>query len=52
MINYLKESMLKGGYILEKDLELVTITDDSSEAANIIIYKAQEQGYLPAVNYK
>jgi len=48
MINYLKESMLKGGYIFEEDLELVTITDDSSEAANIIIYKAQEQGILPA----
>jgi len=46
MLNYLRESMLKEGYISEEDLDLVTLTDDSSEAANIIIYKAREQGIL------
>ena len=46
MLDWIKETMLKDGYISEKELELVNITDDPAEAANIIIYKAQELGYL------
>ena len=46
MLNWIKETMLKEGYILEEDLNLINITDDPVETANIIIYKAQEQGFL------
>ena len=47
MLNWIKETQLSEGYISEEDLDLVTITDDPAEAANIIVYKAQEQGFLP-----
>ena len=45
-IEWMKETMLKEGYISEKDLNIVTITDDPAEAVNIIVYKALEQGYI------
>jgi len=43
MINWLKERMLAEGYIAEDDLNLFKVTDDPAEAANHIIYSAQEQ---------
>ena len=46
MFDWIKETMLKDGYISEEDIELVNITDDPAEAANIIIYKAHELGYI------
>jgi len=46
MLDWLKDTMLIDGYISEEDLDLVTVTDDPDEAAHIIIYKAQEEGYL------
>ena len=46
MLDWIKGTMLEEGYILEKDLELINITDDPEEATNIIVYKAQEQRFL------
>lgn len=46
MLDWIRETMLKEDYILEEDFGLINITDDPVEAANIIIYKAQEQGFL------
>jgi len=46
LVDWLNESMLANGYIGEKDTDLFKITDDPAEAANIIIYKAQELGYI------
>ena len=46
LLDWVKETMLKNGYISEEDIDLINITDDPAEAANIIIYKAQEQSYL------
>ena len=46
MFDWVKETMLKNGYISKNDIDLITITDNPGEAANIIIYKAQEQGFL------
>jgi len=46
MINWIKETMLKENYILKKDLELINFTDDPVEAADIIIDKVREQGFL------
>ena len=46
MFDWVKETMLKNGYISKEDIDLITITDSPGEAANIIIYKAQEQGFL------
>ena len=46
MIDWVKETMLADGYISPEDLDLVTVTDDPAEAANHIIYKAREDGYL------
>ena len=36
----------KVGYIGEEDMGIFHITDDPAEAANIIIYEAQEKGIL------
>lgn len=47
MIDWVKETMLNEKYITEEDLDLVKITDDPAEAANIIIFQAQELGILP-----
>jgi len=46
MLDWLKGSMLSEGYIDGDDLELFHVTDDPSEAANIIVYEAREKGYL------
>jgi len=46
MFDWVKETMLKNGYISKDDIDLISITDNPGEAANIIIYKAQEQGFL------
>jgi uncharacterized protein (TIGR00730 family) len=46
MIDWLKETMLNEGYIAEDDVNLFIVTDDPAEAANHIIYSAQEQGLL------
>lgn len=47
MINWLKETLIPEGTISAEDLDLVTVTDDPAEAANVIIFKTQEQGFLP-----
>ena len=47
MIDWIRNTMLRSGYISPGDLDLITMTDDPAEAANIIIYRAQENGYLP-----
>ncbi len=46
LLDWVRERMLADGYIGEADLDLFKITDDPAEAANIIIYKAQELGYV------
>ena len=46
MLEWLKENMLKEGYIAEEDIDLFIVTDDPAEAANHIIYSAQEQGLI------
>ena len=46
MIDWIKSAMLEEHYISPEDLDLLTITDDPEEAANFIIYKAQEQGFI------
>jgi hypothetical protein len=50
MIDWVKGTMLMEGYISEGDIDLATVTDDPAEAANIIIYKAHELGYLEQKN--
>jgi uncharacterized protein (TIGR00730 family) len=47
MMSWVKDTLLAEGTISEEDLDLVTVTDDPAEAANVIIFKAQEQGHLP-----
>ena len=46
ILNWFKESLLEEGNISSNDLELFHITDDPAEAANVIIYSAQEKGFL------
>ena len=46
LLDWTKENMLGEDYIDKKDLDLFTLTDDTSEAANFIIYKAQERGLI------
>ncbi|MFC1692702.1 TIGR00730 family Rossman fold protein [Candidatus Latescibacterota bacterium] len=46
MVDWIKELMIKEGYVDEEDMEIFHITDDPAEAANIIIYEAQEKGLL------
>jgi predicted Rossmann-fold nucleotide-binding protein len=46
MIDWIRDVMLAEGYIEENDLGLFRVTDDPAEAANIIIYEAQEKGFL------
>ncbi|MBN1290686.1 MAG: TIGR00730 family Rossman fold protein [Candidatus Latescibacteria bacterium] len=48
MLDWIKETMLGVHYIDEEDLNLFSVTDDPAEAANFIIYKAQESGFLKA----
>ncbi len=47
MIDWIKETMLSEGYIDKEDLDLVMVIDDPAEAANYIIFKAQELGHIP-----
>lgn len=46
ILDWIKENMLGDDYIVKEDLDLFTLTDDISEAANFIIYKAQERGLI------
>ncbi len=46
MFEWQKDMMLGEGYIGPEDMNLFHITDDPAEAANIIIYEAQEKGIL------
>ena len=46
ILDWIRGTMLSEGYISETDLDLMTITDNPSEAANFIVYKAQELGFL------
>lgn len=46
LLEWMKDRMLKETCVSDDDLTLFHITDDPAEAANIIIYKAQEQGFI------
>jgi len=46
ILDWIKENMLGEDYIVKEDLDLFTLTDNTSEAANFIIYKAQERGLI------
>ncbi len=46
MVDWIKGTMLKEGYILEEDLNLFSYANNPVEATNIIIYKALEQGFI------
>lgn len=46
LVDWIKERMLGAKCIGENDLDLFRITDDPSEAAQIVIYKAREQGFI------
>jgi uncharacterized protein (TIGR00730 family) len=46
LLDWIQNTMLRGMCINKEDLELFRITDDPAEAANIIIYKAQELGLI------
>ncbi|MFA6471476.1 MAG: TIGR00730 family Rossman fold protein [Candidatus Latescibacterota bacterium] len=48
LLDWLKSTMLAEGCILEKDLNLIQITDDPEEAAKIIIFKACQLGLINA----
>ncbi len=46
LLEWLREKVLKEGAIEASDMELFRVTDDPAEAANIIIYAAQELGFI------
>ena len=46
LIDWIKNTVLEEACVKEEDLNLFQITDDPAEAANIIIYKAQELGFI------
>lgn len=46
LLDWIKEKTLSFGNISEEDYHLLRVTDDPAEAANIIIYEAQEKGFL------
>ena len=46
LIDWIRERMLAEGCISERDLDLFKVTDDPADAANTIIFKARELGYL------
>jgi hypothetical protein len=46
LIDWLKERMMGEGFVNSEDLDLFKVTDDPDEAATIIIYKAQELGFI------
>ena len=47
LLDWIRERMIGEGYISAEDMNLFHVTDDPAEAANIIIYEAQEKGFLP-----
>ena len=46
MLDWIKETMLDQNCIAEEDLGLFIVTDDVAEAANFIIFKAHEFGFI------
>ncbi len=50
LLDWIKEIMRRESCIDEEDFTLFHITDDPAEAANIIIYEAQEKGFLENVS--
>ena len=48
LIDWIKERMLREGCVNSGDIDLFKVTDDPDEAANIIISKALELGFIPA----
>lgn len=46
LLDWIKETMMYHGCINAEDVNLFHVTDDPAEAANIIIYEAQEMGIL------
>jgi uncharacterized protein (TIGR00730 family) len=48
LLDWMRNSMLKEGCISEEDLNLLQITDDPARAADIIISKARELGFISA----
>ncbi|MHB9029777.1 MAG: LOG family protein, partial [Candidatus Latescibacterota bacterium] len=46
LIDWIQNTMLRETCIKKEDLDLFHVTDDPAEAANFIIYKAQEQGFI------
>ena len=46
MLDWIRETMLGEVYIDEADLDLFIVTDDVAEAANFIIFKAKEIGFI------
>jgi len=49
LLDWIKETMLGEKYIDDGDFTLFHVTDDPAEAANIIIYEAQEKGFIESV---
>ena len=46
LLDWIKEKTLNFGNISDEDYHLFHVTDNPAEAANIIIYEAQEKGFL------
>lgn len=46
MLDWIKEAMIGQNYIAEEDLNLFIVTDDVAEAANFVIFKARELGFI------
>jgi len=46
LLDWLKERMIGEGYISNEEMNLFYSTDNPAEAANIIIYAAQEKGFI------
>ncbi len=46
LLDWLKETVQKTGAIDEFDMNLIKVTDDPDEAANLIIYEARGKGFI------
>ena len=46
LLDWLKETVQKTGAIDDSDMDLIKVTDDPDEAANIVIYEAREKGFI------
>jgi uncharacterized protein (TIGR00730 family) len=46
LLDWLKETVQKTGAVDQFDMDLIKVTDDPDEAANIIIYEAREKGFI------